>query len=162
MRHDVTPSPASLSEEEMTEALEAAAKLSRSELRRAATHLLTFTGLPGRADFARHTALVWEEDPDVDRVLIAEVDWTALRDDESMILNGSTDKLLHLAVSYAKGRPVHLDAYLNTFGTATAKRVLEAHMIGMGLEGFYTLEDGPKLEELKAFHADLGSPVGQE
>lgn len=162
MRHDVTPSPASLSEEEMTEALEAAAQLSRSELRRAATHLLTFTGLPGRADFARHTALVWEEDPDGGRVLTAEVDWAALRDDESMILSGSTDKLLHLAVSYAKGRPVHLDAYLNVFGTATAKRVLEAHVIGMGLEGFYTLESGPKLDELKALHADLGIPAGQE
>ncbi|WP_432140086.1 hypothetical protein [Streptomyces sp. bgisy154] len=162
MRHDVTPSPASLSEEEMTEALEAAAKLSRSELRRAATHLLLATGLPGRADFARHTALVWEEDPEAGRVLTAEVDWTALREDESIYLHGGADKLLHLALSYAKGRPVHLDAYLNGFGTATAKTVLEAHMIGMGLEGFYTLEDGPKLQELKALHADLGIPAGQE
>ncbi|RPK32661.1 hypothetical protein EES39_38330 [Streptomyces sp. ADI92-24] len=162
MRHDVTPSPASLSEEDMTAALDAAAKLSRSEMKRAATHLLTFTGLPGRADFARHTALVWEEDPDAGRALIAEVDWAALRDDESMILSGSTDKLLDLALSYAMGRPAHLGAYLNTFGTATAKRVLEAHVIGMGLEGFYTLESGPKLDELKALHADLGFSAGQE
>ncbi len=35
-------------------------------------------------------------------------------------------------------------------------------MIGMGMEGFYTLEDGPKLEDLRAFHADLGLPAGQE
>ncbi|MFF2926683.1 hypothetical protein [Streptomyces celluloflavus] len=156
MPHDVTPSPVSLSEEEMTAALEAAAKFSGSELRRAATHLLLATGLPGRADFARHTALMWEEVPEVGRVLIAEVDWTALREDESIYLHGGADKLLHLALSYAKGRPVHLDAYLNGFGTATAKTVLEAHMIGMGLEGFFILEDGPRLEELKALHAELG------
>ncbi|MFE4264577.1 hypothetical protein [Streptomyces sp. NPDC056883] len=161
MRHDVTPSPVSLSEEEMTEALEAAAKLSGSELRKAATHLLNATGLPGRADFARHTALVWEEDPEGSRVLVAEVDWVALREDESIYLHGGADKLLHLALSYAQGRPVHLDAYLNGFGTATAKTVLEAHVIGMGLEGFFVLEDGPKLEELKALHADLGIPAGQ-
>ncbi|WP_329021108.1 hypothetical protein [Streptomyces sp. NBC_01601] len=162
MGHDVTPSPASLSEEEMTAALNAAAKLSGSELRRAATHLLNATGLPGRADFARHTALMWEEAPDGGRVLVAEVDWTALREDDSVYLHGGADKMLHLALSYAKGRPVHLDAYLNGFGTATAKTVLEAHMIGMGMEGFYILEDGSKLEELKAFHADLGIPAGQE
>ncbi|GHH54516.1 hypothetical protein [Streptomyces candidus] len=129
MQHDVTPSPASLTEEEMTAALEATAQLSRSELKRAATHLLTFTGLPGRADFARHTALMWEDDPDAGRVLIAEVDWDALRDDTSMPLSGSTDKLLHLALSYAKGRPVHLNAYLHSFGTATAKRVLDARWL---------------------------------
>ncbi len=112
---NVTPSPASLSEEEMTRALEAAARLSGSELRRAATHLLLATGLPGRADFARHTALMWEEDQEAGRVLVAEVDWSALRGDDSIYLHGAADKLLHLALSYAKGRSVHLDAYLNGF-----------------------------------------------
>ncbi|MFE2529464.1 hypothetical protein ACFXEL_35155 [Streptomyces sp. NPDC059382] len=145
----------------MTEALNAAAKLSGSPLRKAATHLLNATGLPGRADFARHTALVWEEDPEAGRVLVAEVDWTALREDESISLHGAADKLLHLALSYAKARPVRLGAYLNGFGTTAAKTVLEAHVIGMGLEGFFVLEDGPKLQELKALRADLGIPAGQ-
>lgn len=69
MRHDVTPSPASLSAEEMCAALTAAATLSGSELKRAATHLVTSSGLPGRADFARHITLTWAEVPDIGRAL---------------------------------------------------------------------------------------------
>ncbi|MER6256803.1 hypothetical protein ABT224_36220 [Streptomyces sp. NPDC001584] len=108
MRHDVTPSPASLSHEEMADALTAAARLSGSELKRAATHLLTFTGLPGRGDFARHTTLAWAEVPGTGRALTAEVDLTAVRDDQTLYLTGSDEHLLNLALSYSRGRPVHL------------------------------------------------------
>lgn len=148
----VTPSPASLSADQMADALTAAA--GRSELQRAATHLLIYTDLPGRADFARHVTLDWEETEGT-RTLTARVDWAALRDDESIYLSGGPDRLLNLAISYAKGRPVHLDAYLNSFGTEHARRVIEAHIIGLGMEGFFTIADGPKLVELRAFHDEL-------
>ncbi|MFD8387402.1 hypothetical protein ACFV2X_54550 [Streptomyces sp. NPDC059679] len=157
MRHDVTPSPASLSAEEMTAALTAAATLSGSELKRAATHLVTSTGLPGRADFARHITLTWAEVPDTGRALTAEVNLTALRADEEVYLTGADEKLLNLALSYATGRPVHLDAYLNGFGHQTGLRVLEAHIIGMGMEGFLAAAaGGPRLDDLNALHAELG------
>ncbi|WP_239149904.1 hypothetical protein [Streptomyces sp. SID8111] len=161
MRHDVTPSPASLSAEEMCAALTAAATLSGSELKRAATHLVTSSGLPGRADFARHINLTWAEVPDIGRALTAELDLTALRADEGVYLTGTDEKLLTLALSYAKGRPVPLDAYLNGFGHQTALSVLEAHIIGMGMEGFLSAAaGGPRLDELNALHAELG--IGDE
>jgi hypothetical protein len=161
MRHDVTPSPVSLSHEEMADALTAAARLSGSELERAATHLLTFSGLPGRGDFARHTTLAWAEVPGTGRALTAEVDLTAVRDDETLELTGSDERLLNLALSYTRGRPVRLDAYLNTFGHTTAQRVLEAHIIGMGMEGFLTVSaGGPELDKLNALHAELG--IGED
>ncbi|MFJ4342931.1 hypothetical protein [Streptomyces sp. NPDC088915] len=157
MRRDVTPSPASLSHEEMADALTAGAQLSGSELKRAATHLLTSTSLPGRCDFARHVALAWAEVPGTGRALTADVDLTAVRADETLPLTGSDERLLDLALSYGRGRPVHLDAYLNTFGHQTAQRVLEAHVIGMGMEGFLTVSTGgPELDKLNALHAELG------
>ncbi|MFJ8388654.1 hypothetical protein ACIQ9Q_29835 [Streptomyces sp. NPDC094438] len=163
MRHDVTPSPASLSHEEMADALTAAARLSGSELKRAATHLLTFSGLPGRGDFARHTTLTWAEVPGTGRALTAEVDLTAVREDETLHLTGSDEHLLNLALSYSRGRPVHLDAYLNTFGHKTAQRVLEAHVIGMGMEGFLTVAaGGAELDKLNALHAELGIDGGAQ
>ncbi|MFJ5645780.1 hypothetical protein [Streptomyces sp. NPDC093223] len=161
MTDATTPSAASLSEQEMTDALTAAATLSKSELTRAATHLITFTGLPGRADFARHVTLAWAQDAENGPVLTAEVDLAALREDNTVQLTGSDEKLLTLALSYANGRPVRLDAYLNSFGHQTAQRVLEAHVVGMGMEGFLTVAaGGPELDKLKALHAELG--IGEE
>ncbi|MFG2162728.1 hypothetical protein [Streptomyces olivaceus] len=157
MPNDVTPSPASLSEQEMTDALTAGAQASRSELTRAAVHLLTGSGLPGRGDFARHTTLAWTPGPVGERTLTAQVDLAALRDDDTLRLTGTDEKLLTLALSYAQGRPVHLDAYLNSFGHQTARRVLEAHLIGMGMEGFLSVSTGgPELDKLNALHAELG------
>lgn len=157
MRHDVTPSPTSLSHEEMADALTAGARLSDSQLKRAATHLLTFSGLPGRGDFARHVTLAWADVPGTGRALTAEVDLTAVRGDETLYLTGGDERLLDLALSYSRGRPVPLDAYLNTFGHQTAQRVLEAHIIGMGMEGFLTVSaGGPELDRLNALHAELG------
>ncbi|KUF17473.1 hypothetical protein AT728_16565 [Streptomyces silvensis] len=141
----------------MTDALTAGALASRSELTRAAVHLLTGTGLPGRGDFARHTTLAWTPDPVGKRTLTAQVDLAAVRDDDTLHLTGSDEKLLTLALGYSHGRPVHLDAYLNSFGHQTARRVLEAHLIGMGMEGFLTVTaGGPELDKLHALHAELG------
>jgi hypothetical protein len=150
------PNANTLSRTEMNEALTAGARLSDRVHHQAAVHLLTFTELPGRRDFARHVELVEE-----DGQLVAYVrDWKALLTDDKIYLTGSGYRLLSLATSYVTGisaaaTTTELFANLSGLGTAHAKRVIESVIIGCGMEGFYTLHEGPEMAKMRDFQASL-------
>lgn len=138
---------ATLSRTEMNQALTAGARQSGYLHRMASVHLLTFTDLPGRAAFARHVDLAEGEGGE----LVAYVrDWAALLADNQIRLPSSGYQLLALAAGYVQGHPVDLFLNLGGLGVAHAKRVIESVIIGCGMEGFYTLHDGPKMAELRA------------
>jgi len=152
------PSPASLDPAQMADALRADAERDDSPSKQAAAHLLTFTALPGRADFARHVELTAGHsaaDGRAPRVCAWVRDWDALLADRSVYLTGGAERLLNIAASYAVGRPVDLAACGNGLGTAHARRLLEAVAVGAGMSGFYEIHDGPELARMRDFQAGL-------
>jgi hypothetical protein len=109
----------------------------------AAVHLLTYTALPGRADFASHVDIqVVRGAADAD-VLGARVrDWGALLGDDSGVdLTGSDRKMLEIAASYAAGRPVDLSEHGQGLGTAHAQRLVEAVAIGAGIQEYLNIAE---------------------
>jgi hypothetical protein len=109
----------------------------------AAVHLLTYTALPGRADFARHVDLqVVAGAADAD-VLGARVrNWGALLGDDSGVdLTGSDRKMLEVAASYAAGRPVDLSEHGQGLGIAHAQRLVEAVAVGAGVGEYLNIAE---------------------
>src|SRR5260370_23422954 len=102
--------PASYNRDEMIALLTAAAHVASSHSMMAAMHLLTYTGLPGRQDFARHVDVQAVAFSDDVIVLAAWVrDWDVLLGDDSGVhLTRSDPRLLEIAASYAAGRPMIL------------------------------------------------------
>lgn len=146
---------ATLSTEDMTAALNYGAALDDRPTLLAAIHLLVFTDLPGRADFARFVDIEPVENREGVEQLAAFPKWHKLADAVAEFrLDGAKDRLLQLAVSYATGKPVDLRE-VTGLGTAHAKAAIEAAIIAQGMTGFYQLNDGPELERMRAFHANL-------
>lgn len=110
---------------------------------KAAVHLLNWTELPGRADFAAHVEVADVPDLHGREVRAAFVtDWSALARHEGLLgLTGSDERLIALAASLAAGVPVDLRAAACGFGHASAKRVLEAIAIASGADQFYSITD---------------------
>ncbi|WP_404871045.1 hypothetical protein ACI1MP_38155 (plasmid) [Kitasatospora griseola] len=149
------PDPRSLTADTLREAVMAGTRFSGGDTRRAAMHLLTFTDLLGRGDIARHVHLRYETDRDGLEVLTGHVDLDALAEDKGIYLTGGDERFLALARSYASGQPVVLGDFLNTLGHAHARCAIEAYIISLGMEGWYTLQDGPELTAHRAFQAQL-------
>jgi len=63
--------------------------------------------------------------------------------------------MLEIAASYAAGRPVNLREHGHGFGTAHARRVVEAVAIGTGMSEYLTIADSPALAEMRARQAAL-------
>lgn len=151
---------AELNAEEMTAALIFAAKLEDRPTLSAATHLLLFTDLPTRASFAKYVELESVEDEDEDGVerLGAWPKWRELTEAAGageFRLDGDKRRLLQLAASYAAGEPVDLRGTAGMEGHAHAKAAIEAALIAHGVTGYYSLTDGPELERLRQFHAQM-------
>ncbi|HEY3958709.1 MAG TPA: hypothetical protein VGM53_35555 [Streptosporangiaceae bacterium] len=152
------PRPAaSYGTEEMAALLTAGARLAGTHAAAAAAHLLIFTELPGGRDFARHVQVdVVTSHLDGAAVLGAWVkDWDALLADDGIYLTGSGRRMLQIAASYAAGHPVDLSENGSGLGTAHARRLIEAVIIGAGMAEFYTVTGTSRLDELNARRSDL-------
>jgi hypothetical protein len=137
--------------EQMSDLLTSGAGMAGIDTMRAAVHLLTFTALPGRPDFA-------------DLVDVAEVtaragaevpaafvtDWATLTDGRFVQLGGGPTRLLALAASLAAGRPVDLRENTPGLGWAHARRVVEAIQIATGMQPYLTIADTPAMDQLRA------------
>ena len=143
--------------DEMIALLTAAAHVDGAHSMAAAVHLLTYTGLPGRPDFARHVDVQAVAGADDVTVLGAWVrDWGALLgDDSGVYLTGSDRRMLEIAASYAAGRPVDLREHGHGLGTAHARRLVEAVAIGAGMDEYLSIADTPALGVMRARQADL-------
>jgi hypothetical protein len=137
--------------EEMTHLLNEWARVIGSDGMYAAMHLLTYTELPGRRDFAKHVDITTGYAADESEPLIAVVrDWNALLTDNTVYLTGGDARLIEIAASYAHGRPVNLREHGNGLGTAYARRLVEAVAIGAGMADYLTIADSPALAEMRA------------
>jgi hypothetical protein len=149
--------PADYSAGELADLLTTGARLAGTHSAAAAAHLLTFTELPGRRTFARHVEVdVVYNHLTGENVLGAWVkDWEALLADEEIYLTGSNRRMLQIAASYATGHPVDLAENGNGLGTAHAKRLIEAVIIGAGMAEFYTIAGTSRLDDLHARFSEL-------
>lgn len=142
---------ASYNTEEMTELLNTAARVIDSGSMYAAMHLLTYTELPGRRDFAAHVEITRGHAFDGSTPLIAVVrDWDALLNSHTVYFTGGDARMVEIAASYATGRPVNLREHANGLGTAHARRLVEAVAIGAGMGEYLTIADSPTLVEMRA------------
>lgn len=117
----------------------------------AAMHLLTYTSLPGRKDFARHVDIETGYAADGPEPLIAVVgDWGRLLNDGTVRFTGGDVRVVGLAASYATGHPVDLRECGNGLGTAHARRLVEAVAIGAGMGEYLTITDSTALQEMRA------------
>jgi hypothetical protein len=155
---------ASYDRDEMIALLTAAARVAGTHSMAAAMHLLTYTELPGSRDFARHVDVQADRAADGSPVTGAWVrDWDALLgDDSGVYLTGGDRRMLAIAASYAAGRPVDLREHGHGFGTAHARRVVEAAAIGAGMGEYLTIADGPALEQMRARQDALFGDVGAD
>jgi hypothetical protein len=121
----------------------AAAHVADTHSMMAAMHLLTYTGLPGRADFAKHVDVQAVTSAPGVTVLAAWVrDWDALLGDDSGVdLTGNDRRMLEIAASYAAGRPVVLREQAHGLGAAHAQRLVEAVAIGAGVEEYLRIAE---------------------
>ncbi|MCL2581001.1 MAG: hypothetical protein FWE35_00925 [Streptosporangiales bacterium] len=127
----------------------------------AAVHLLTYTELPGRRDFARHVDIETGYAADGSEPLVAAVrDWDKLLNSGTVYLTGGDQRLVEIAASYASGRPVDLRQAGNGLGTAHARRLVEAVAIGAGMEEYLTIGDSPALAEMRARNDALLGAAG--
>ena len=148
-------------QDEMRALLAAGARLEDRPSAAAAVHLLTFTDLPGRRDFARHVHIENVTHAGGGTVLAAWVrDWDRLLGDGSVYVSGGPRRLLEVAASYATGRPVDLREASSGLGTAHAGRVIEAAVIGTGMAEYYTITGTAKLAGLRATQAKLAGQEG--
>ncbi len=147
--------------DEMCELLAAGARLEGRPSAAAAVHLLTFTNLPGRRDFARHARIENVTGADGGTVLAAWVrNWDRLLGDGSVYLSSGPRRLVEVAASYATGRPVDIRDASSGLGTAHARRLIEAVVIGTGTAGYYTITGTAKLAGLRRWQGGLPGDVG--
>ena len=143
--------PETYTTEEMTALLNEWARVAGSHSMYAAMHLLTYTELPGRKDFAKHIDITTGYAADKSEPLIAVVrDWDKLLNSGTVYLTGGDARMVEIAASYAAGRPVDLREHGNGLGTAHARRLVEAVAIGAGMGEFLTIADSPALLEMRA------------
>jgi hypothetical protein len=143
--------PETCTAEEMTTLLNEWARVVGSHSMYAAMHLLTYTELPGRRDFAKHVDIETGYAADETEPLIAVVrDWDKLLTSNTVYFTGGDLRLAEIAASYAEGRPVDLRESGNGLGTAHARRLVEAVAIGAGMGEFLTITDSPALLEMRA------------
>jgi hypothetical protein len=151
--------PSTYDQDEITDLLNAAARIDGRHSMKAAVHLLTYTELPGRSDFARHVDIRVGHTSDGASLTGAWVrDWDALLADTEVYLTGAEDRMLQVAASYAVGRPVDLQSHANGLGTAHAKRLIEAVVIGAGVAECFTLNGTARLADLQAQQASFFGP----
>jgi hypothetical protein len=128
----------------------------------AAIHLITFTDLPGTAEFARHVTVEdrWSM---AQRTIVRGAwinGWNALARVKDL---GTTNRhMIELAASLAVGRRVSLLEHVTgELGAAHAKRLAEAILIRCGAEKFYLLHSTDALAELEQMRRELsGEPTG--
>ena len=153
------PRPAtSYSPDEMRELLLAGARADGWLPAHAAMHLLTFTDLPGSAQFAAHVEVrdAWSPGATVRGAWVR--DWDALLADEELYLTGTERRFLEIAASFASGRAISLaDQVTSELGWAHAQRVLEAIIIATNATELLQVAGTAKLDELKTFHESLSS-----
>ncbi len=161
--------PADYGRDEMHELLAAGARLEDRPSAAAALHLLTFTDLPGRRDFARHVHVENVTGAGSGTITGAGSgtitgawvrDWQALLTDGSVYVSSGPRRLLEVAASYATGRPVDLRETGSGLGTAHAGRLIEAAVIGTGMAEYYTITGTAKLAGLRATQAKLAGQEG--
>ena len=154
--------PEACTAEEMTALLSEWARVVGSHSMHAAIHLLTYTELPGRRDFARHVDIETGYAADETEPLIAVVrDWDKLLTSNTVRFTGGDLRMAEIAASYAAGRPVDLREHGNGLGTAHARRLVEAVAIGAGMGEFLTIADSPALLEMRSRNdALLAGPRG--
>lgn len=157
---------AEYSTEEMIALLQVGAQISGTLTTRAAVHLLTYTELPGRADFAQYVEVVVENVPPPGQLFAQGEDvvaafvtsWKALGTDPAIYRTGTDRRLLALAASLGAGVeavPVNLREELPGLSRTAAVRVMEAVAIAAGVDEFYTVTATPKLAETLAAHDAL-------
>jgi hypothetical protein len=143
--------PETYTAEEMTALLSEWARVTGSHSMYAAMHLLTYTELPGRRDFAKHVDIETGYAADETEPLIAVVrDWDKLLTSNTVYFTGGDLRMTEIAASYASGRPVDLREHGNGLGTAHARRLVEAVAIGTGMGEFLTIADSPALLKMRA------------
>jgi hypothetical protein len=143
--------PETYTTEEMTSLLNEWARVVGSHSMYAAMHLLTYTELPGRKDFAKHVDITIGYAADETEPLIAVVrDWDKLLTSDTVYFTGGDLRMVEIAASYAAGRPVDLREHGNGLGSAHARRLVEAVAIGAGMAEFLTISDSPALLEMRA------------
>jgi hypothetical protein len=152
MTSTATPKkPEAYTAQEMTALLREWARVVGSYSMQAAMHLLTYTELPGRRDFARHVDIETGYAADETEPLIAVVrDWDKLLTSNTVRFTGGDLRLTEVAASYAADRPVDLREHGNGLGTAHARRLVEAVAIGAGMGEYLTIADSPALAEMRA------------
>lgn len=152
MTSTTTPrKPEAYTAEEMTALLNEWARVVGSCSMYAAMHLLTYTEMPGRKDFARHVDIETGYAADETEPLIAVVrDWDKLLTGNTVRFTGGDLRMTEIAASYAAGRPVDLREHAVGLGTAHARRLVEAVTIGAGMGEYLTIADSPALAEMRA------------
>ncbi|MBW4722377.1 hypothetical protein [Saccharothrix obliqua] len=105
----------------------------------AAVHLLTFTALPGRGDFAGHVEIRVGTHLSGRTELGAFVrDWERLARHENLdVLTGQDERLVALAAGWAAGVPVRLERDAAGLSSASLRRVLEAVLLASNGEPYF-------------------------
>jgi hypothetical protein len=143
--------PEDYTAEEMTALLNEWARVTGAYSMYAAMHLLTYTELPGRRDFAKHVDIETGYAADETEPLIAVVrDWDKLLTGNTVRFTGGDLRMTEVAASYAAGRPVDLREHASGLGTAHARRLVEAVAIGAGMGEYLTISDSPALAAMRA------------
>lgn len=143
--------PEAYTAEEMTALLNEWARVAGSHSMSAAMHLLTYTELPGRKDFAKHIDIQTGYAADETEPLIAVVrDWDRLLTSNTVLFTGGDLRMTEIAASYSSGRPVDLREQAVGLGTAHARRLVEAVAIGAGMGEYLTISDSAALSEMRA------------
>ena len=143
--------PETYTTEEMTALLNEWARVVGSYSMYAAMHLLTYTELPGRRDFAKHVDIETGYAADETEPLIGVVrDWDKLLTSNTVRFTGGDLRMTEVAASYAAGRPVDLREHASGLGTAHARRLVEAVAIGAGMGEYLTIADSPALAAMRA------------
>lgn len=111
----------------------------------AATHLLTYTSLPGHWQFSEHVQIssAYLLGPDGQReetltTTAVVTDWAGLPHlSDILSMGGGAHTILAFAAAIAVGSRLDLRAGLTGLGRIGARRVAEAVLIATGYEGWY-------------------------
>lgn len=145
---------------EMQAMLKTGADAADSRYQRAAIHLLSFTGLLGRADLAAH---IETDTVNIDGRTVPAAwvrDWAALGRLEKLgYLSGGEERFIKLAASMAHGTPVDLRAALSSLGDEHARCVIDAVAMCLEADKKYTITPTPAFLEEQRIEKQLLADV---
>jgi hypothetical protein len=143
----------------MIELLTRGALLDDNPPGQAAIHLVTFTGVPGTREFARHVQTGTRFSFSANTLLTGAWvrSWHKLSGDPDLMDSAADTRLLALAASLASGKRVNLMDATAGMGWAHAQRIAQAILIRCGAAQFLTVNGTGKLDDLRVMNQALSA-----